>query len=374
MNTLRILIVTGTMEVGGIENQMMNLLRQADKSKYQIDFTTTEEHPYYEDEIRSLGSRCVHIPDTGKKHYYRYCKAIYRVMKDGQYDVVHSNELFHSGMVLLMARLAGVRQRFAHAHSSNQSYGFNPIRRLYHRLMRRLILNNATCFLACSSAAGEFLYGRSIHNSNNYHVVFNTVDTNRFLPNEAETRDSSPGDQKTVLQVGRFSDEKNFLFSVQVAATCRDRGDNFHFSFVGNSGNSYEVQVCEYIRKQGLEDTVSLLGVRKDVNLLMRQADLFILPSKYEGMPLTLIEAQAACLPCVVADTFSHEVDFGIDAVTWLPPDASAEEWATTLERVSHRKKPNRQTVENAIQKGGFDTSQFVERITSLYSEACSNQ
>ena len=114
---IKVLIIAGAMDVGGIENQLMHLLRQADKSRFQIDFTTTAEHPFYEDEILALGGKCLHIPGTGGWHFLRYCRAIYRVMKDGQYDVVHSHELFHSGMVLLTARLAGVKHRFVHAHN-----------------------------------------------------------------------------------------------------------------------------------------------------------------------------------------------------------------------------------------------------------------
>ena len=157
---IRVLILAGAMNVGGIENQLMHLLRQADKEQFQIDFTTTADHPFYEDEILSLGGNCIHIPGTDGKHFLKYCKAIYRVMKNGEYDIVHSHELFHSGMVLFTAKLAGVKHRFVHAHSSNQEYGKNWKRHLYNWVMRRMILRNATCFLACSTLAGEFLFGK----------------------------------------------------------------------------------------------------------------------------------------------------------------------------------------------------------------------
>lgn len=373
MKQTRVLIIAGTMEVGGIENQLMNLLRGADRSCFRIDFTTTAAHPFYEDEILSLGGKCIHIPSIDGRHFLRYCKAIYRVMKHGNYDIVHSNELFHSGMVLLIARLAGVKHRFVHAHSSNQEYGRSLIRRLYHWAMRRLILKNATCFLACSSLAGMFLYGEKLTGQANYHVVFNTVDTQRFLPESGNTRTRPADGSKTILQVGRFSDEKNFLHSVRVAAACRDRGDPFRFVFVGNNGNDYETLVRREIHANHLEDIVYLLGLRQDVNELMRQADVFLLPSKYEGMPLTLIEAQAACLPCVVADSFSHEADFGLNAVSWLPPDASAEAWADALEQAVRRTKPARSAVIAAIEEKGFDSSHFVQTILNLYTASCAD-
>ena len=213
---IRVLQVAGRMDVGGIENQLMHLIRNADKSKYQIDFTTTDEHPFFEDEIISLGGNCIHIPGTNGRQLFRYCKALYRVLKGGKYDIVHSHELFHSGLVVLTAKLAGVKHRFVHAHSSNQQLGKSFARRAYTALMRRLILWLGTEFFACSSMAGEFLYGKKMLKKPNYHLVVNSVETARFLPDEREKAKPDPDGWRTVLQVGRFQDEKNFLFTTQI--------------------------------------------------------------------------------------------------------------------------------------------------------------
>ena len=88
---------------------------------------------------------------------------------------------------------------------------------------------------------------------------------------------------------------------------------------------------------------------------------------------MTLIEAQAACLPCVVADSFSHEADFGLNAVSWLPPDASAEAWADALEQAVRRTKPARSAVIAAIEEKGFDSSHFVQTILNLYTASCAD-
>ena len=100
MSQTKILIIAGTMDVGGIENQLMHLIRNADRGKFQIDFTTTMSHPFYQDEIEALGGKCIRIPATEGRHFIRQCKALYKIMKEGQYDIVHSHELFHSGSVV----------------------------------------------------------------------------------------------------------------------------------------------------------------------------------------------------------------------------------------------------------------------------------
>lgn len=373
---IKVLIIAGAMNVGGIENQLMHLLRQADKNQFQIDFTTTAENPFYEDEILALGGKCIHIPGTGGWNFLRYCCAIYRVMKDGQYDVIHSHELFHSGMVLLTARLAGVKHRFVHAHNWADGSVLGektPIKRkLYNAVMRWLILHNATEFVACSTLAGQFLYGEETTHQPNYHLVFNSVDTSKFLDHydQVETGEFIDDGWINVIQVGRFTVVKNQLFTVQIAAELKRRGQKIRILCLGNDGNEYEAKVQEEICRLGIEEHMLLLGIRKDVDVLMRKSSAFLLPSQYEGMPLVLIEAQAAGLPCVVADTFSHEVDFGLGQVQWLPVSESAAFWADRLEQAVSQPRPAKERVEAVVQQKGFDSKAFAKKLCELYEKS----
>ena len=102
----------------------------------------------------------------------------------------------------------------------------------------------------------------------------------------------------------------------------------------------------------------------------MRKSSAFLLPSQYEGMPLVLIEAQAAGLPCVVADTFSHEVDFGLGQVQWLPVSASAAFWADRLEQAVSQPKPAKEQVEAVVQEKGFDSKAFAKKLCELYEKS----
>lgn len=376
MRKIKVLLVAGAMNVGGIENQLMHLLRQADKERFQIDFTTTVDHPFYQDEMELLGARCIHIPPTGGKHFLHYCCALYRVMKDGQYDIIHSHELFHSGMVLLTARLAGIKHRFVHAH--NWMEGNNPQakkglrRRLYNFLMQKLIQWNATDFVACSTLAGKFLFGEKVTRKSTYHLVFNSVDTEKFIDNyeQAETGEFCGDGWTNVIQVGRFTPVKNQLFTTEIAREIERRGKRIRILCVGNTGGSYDEAVRAKIAEYGLKDRVLLLGVKKDIDVLMRKSSAFLLPSLYEGMPLALIEAQASGLPCLVSDTFSHEVDFGIGTVKWLNLEDGIPAWSDAIERAVQRGRAEKAVVVNAIKKYGFDSNVFAAKICKLYEES----
>lgn len=373
---IKVLIVSGSMNVGGIENQLMHLLRQADKERFQIDFTSTMDEPFYKHEIEALGSSCIRIPNTERTKLLRYCKAIYRVMKEGQYDVVHSHELFHSGIVLLVARLAGVNHRFVHAH--NWMEGNDPharksfLRRAYNSVMQRLILWNATDYIACSSLAGRFLYGEKVTKQPNYHLLFNSVDTSSFLDryDQQESGEFCGDGWVNVFQIGRFTPVKNQLFTAEIAKEFLRRGKKIRILIAGNDGNDYERMVRDKIREYGIEEHMVLLGVRRDIDVLMRKSSAFLLPSLYEGMPLVMIEAQASGLPCVTADTYSHEVDFGIGNVQWLSLDQTASEWANAVEAAVAQGRAPKEAVVEAIERCGFDSKVFSKKLCALYERA----
>ena len=376
MDKTKVLIVAGAMNVGGIENQLMHLLRQADKSIFQIDFTTTEEHPFFEEEMSALGAKCIRIPNTDGWHFLCYCRALYQVMRVGKYDIVHSHELFHSGMVLLTARLAGVKHRFVHAH--NWMEGNDPKakkslkRRAYNHVMQRLIQWNATDFVACSSLAGRFLYGEKIMRQPNYHLVFNSVDTSKFIEryDQAESGEFCDDGWVNVLQVGRFTPVKNQLFTAEIAKELKNRGARIRILCAGNTGGDYDEAVETKIREYGLEDRMILVGIRKDIDSLMRKSSAFLLPSLYEGMPLVMIEAQSAGLPCVTADTYSREVDFGIGMVDWLNLEDGVSAWADAVERAIIKGRADKADVVRAIEVNGFDSKVFARTICDLYQKS----
>lgn len=374
MKKTKVLILTGTMHIGGIENQLMHLLRNADKDKFQIDFTSTMPEAYYRNEIEALGGKFILIPEMSHYNPLPYCRTLYRIMKDGEYDIVHSHELFHSGIVLFVAWLAGVPGRFVHAHNWQDGDGSGRkrglVRTVYNSVMRCAINAFSTTQLACSTLAGRFLYGEKSLKKDSYHLIFNSVDTGKFLDlydrkEEGEFCD----DWCNVLQVGRVTRVKNQLFLVQIAKEFQKRGRKIRILCAGNGDAEYEEAVGHEIEKHGLQEYIRMLGVRSDIDTLMRKASAFVLPSQYEGMPLVLIEAQAAGLPCVVADTFSHEVDFGLGKVQWLSLDESAAVWADAIERAVASGRARKEQVVRVVREKRFDSKMFAQTLCALYEK-----
>ena len=375
MKKTKVLIIAGEMNLGGLENQLMYLLRNADQNQFQIDYTSTTSDSYYRKEIENLGGGFLLIPHMSHKNPFPYCKALYRIMKDGEYDAVHSHELFHSGIVLLVAKLAGVPVRVAHAHNWQDGDGSGRkrslVRTAYNGIMRCAINTFSTTQLACSTLAGKFLYGEKSLNKDSYHLVFNSVDTTKFLdhydnPESGEFCD----DWVNVLHVGRVTTVKNQLFLTEVAEEIKKRGRKIRILCAGSGDPDYMEKVMHAISENGLFDYIKMLGVRKDIDVLMRKASAFVLPSHYEGMPLVLIEAQASGLPCVVADTFSHEVDYEIGMVQWLPLDGDAARWADAIETSVAQGRAAKDQVVRVVNEKRFDSKMFAQTLCELYAKA----
>ena len=373
MEKIKVLVVAATMNAGGLENQLMHLLRNADKEIFQIDFSSKVADSYYRKEIESLGARYHVLPEMNKKNMFSYFRTMIRIMKTGQYDVVHSNELFHSGVVLLAAYFAGVKCRIAHSHSIYDLDDINAkrsaIRKIYSSIMRWLILQFSNVRIACSTAAGEFLFGKKTLKKDTYHLLFNSVDTREYIENydAEETGEFCESEWINVLHVGRVYEVKNQLFITEIAEEFKKRNKNIRILCAGKGNPEYMDNVQEVIKSKELQKHMKMLGVRKDISELLRKSKAFILPSLYEGMPLVLIEAQASGIHCVSADTFSKEVDFGIDAVEWLPLQSGAEKWADAIEIAIEKGRKEKTEVVNAIEEKGFDSRIFTEKLCKLY-------
>lgn len=372
MDKIKVLIITGTMDVGGIENQLMHLLRNAEKGKFQIDFTSTMRNAYYRREIEALGGKYLVIPHMSHRNPLPYCRALYRIMKDGKYDIVHSHELFHSGIVLAVAKMAGVPGRFVHAHNWQDGDGTGRkrtlVRAVYNAVMRLLINSCSTHQMACSTLAGKFLYGKNGVEKDSYRLVFNSVDTSKFLDRyDREEEGEFCDGWLNVLQVGRVTRVKNQLFLTEVAAELKRRGRKIRILCAGSGDADYEAAVEKAISNQQLQEYIQMLGVRGDIDVLMRKASAFVLPSQYEGMPLVLIEAQASGLPCVVADTFSHEVDFEIGKLQWLPLDGNASAWADALEKAIASGRAEKEQVVRVVHEKRFDSRMFAQTLCEEY-------
>ena len=316
------------MNAGGAEGFLMKVYRELDKSRYQMDFCiNVKEKCFYEDEILAMGGRIYRIPSKSED-LAQFKKQLTNIIKENGYDnVLRITSSAMGFMDLKVAKKAGAR--VCCARSSNASDGDGLKAKVAHRLGRVLYNKYVDVKVAPSDLAARYTFGDGVYEKGGVNIVHNGVDLGvfKFYPEKrAEIRkEFSIGDEiKLVGHVGRFDEQKNHTFLLDIFKKLHDTDPNTKLLLVGK-GNLQE-SMREKAAALGIGDAVIFAGVRSDVPHLLSAMDVFAFPSFYEGMPNTVIEAQATGLPCVIADTITREAD--ITGLVEYLPLGDADEWA----------------------------------------------
>ncbi|MGM0494331.1 MAG: glycosyltransferase [Armatimonadota bacterium] len=335
---VRVLQVLNQLGVGGIEQWLLHLLRHIDRDRFHVDvaladLTRTE---YYE-EIEALGYTILPLPESGVFNYPRNFADL--VAQHGPWDIVHAHVAMHSGPLMRAARIAGVPVRITHAQTTGYGAPGRPLRqRAYEWACRRWMLRDATHLLALSRDAGESLFGSGVVDDPRFQLSLTMIDLSPFsAPVDTGVTRSSLGipDGATIVgHVGRFVEQKNHEFLVRVAAEILKRREDVYFVLIGDGRDREMIE--QQIADLGLADHFRLLGTRHDVPDLLRSlVDLFLFPTRYEGLGRVVVEAQAAGLPCLVSDGVPVEADVVEELVNRLTLADPPEIWAEEVLRVA---------------------------------------
>lgn len=339
---MKILHVLGKFDHGGVETWLVQLLAQMDRSRYQMDFIVhTTEPGAYDQQILEKGARI--IPCLHTHNPVQYAKNFFSILKEyGPYDCVHSHVQYYSGYVLLLASMAGVPARIAHTHTADPEEGTGFTRQMYRGAMRALIQANVSAGIAVSKFAGRALVP-SWERDARWRLIPYGIDTSRFTEvidrEQLRNELGIPAGAWVVGHVGRFVDVKNHPKILEVAEVLCKRDPNVHLLFVGAGvlRPGIEAQVAAL----GLTKRVTFAGLRPDVPRVLQGAmDAFLFPSKYEGLPIALMEAQLAGLSCVASDVITPEAALHQDMVKWLSLSQPAEIWADALQEIQQRQTP----------------------------------
>ena len=359
---IRILQCVNNMHRAGLETMLMNYYRHIDRTQIQFDFLTHRaERADYDDEIERLGGRVYYAPRLYPQNYAAY----FSFMKDffhkhPEYQIVHSHIDTMSFLPLLAAKRAGVPIRIAHSHSTSIDRDFKyPLKQLFRKGMR--FVANENC--ACGMQAGKFLFG-----SQGFTLIPNAIEAERYRFNpekRVEMRSSLQVEDRLVVgHVGRFCYPKNHMFLLEIFAEILKRREDSVLLLAGSGEN--EQAVRERAELLGLTPYVYFLGSRSDVDVLYQAMDVFVMPSLFEGVPMTGIEAQFAQLPCVFSDRVPEEVRF-TELSSFVPLRETPGVWA---ERVLGSLREDRGAMD--VSSVHYDIRNASSILMNYYLRLCS--
>lgn len=324
---------------GGVTQYILNLWKYIDRSRFQFDFVTFSAFLDFEEQLIFDGGKVYHVSVYAEQDKKQFCQEI-RVILKNKYDIVH----LHTGswgsfMLEKLAKEENVPRIIIHSHNSDvhNLYGLTreEARRRHFMLREQLNENMATDYWACSDVAAEWLYGDKI-SKEKIVIMKNAIDLEQFQFNVAirqKMRKELDLDDKLVIgHIGRFVYQKNHEFLIRVfSEVCQER-NNIVLLLIGVG--ELENDIKGMVDNLGLKNKVKFMGKRNDVPELLQAMDVFCLPSRFEGLPIVLLEAQAADLVCIVSDTITRQVVIN-DNVNFLPFDI--ELWKREIEKYSTR-------------------------------------
>lgn len=358
----KILFISQYLNRAGTESFMMSVFRGIDRTRFQIDFllyTTLETE--YSREVEAAGCK-VHRVTSRRESPLRWYIELNKFFKTygHEYHAVHfcGNSLT-SIAPLWFAYKYGIPVRIAHAHNSSCRGLHNKI---LHLLKRGIARRITTHHFACSTLAAKWFFGK--HPA---RIISNGIEVKRFTYDESSrhTKRRELGiyeSQKVIGHIGRFVDEKNHTFILDIFGEYVKQSPHAVLMLVGNGPLMLEVEAKA--TAMGISHNVMLLGERCDVAQLFQAMDLFLMPSTFEGLPFVLIEAQAAGLPCLISDVINRDICM-TEGVSYLSLKDSPEVWGQRAQELldSHVRKDTY----SEIAAAGYAISDTIRQLESIY-------
>lgn len=353
----------------GIDKYLLNFLSIVSEKNIQIDFLSNDYDEELVERLKKYGAKLYKIPTL--KHPIRQVKEIRKIIREGGYNIAYFNI---SECINITGIYAAHREKVdcIIIHSHNSGIGIENIykrnfRYILHSVCKIFLYRWGDVYLACSKKAGEWLFPKKVLNSNKFQIVNNAIQAEKFRYS-LEERDCireklGLDDAFVVGHVGGFNYQKNHEYLVEIFLKLLEKEQKARLLLIGEGPTKSFIE--EKVLRLGLKDKVFFLGSRNDVNVLMQGMDVFVLPSRFEGLPVVGIEASIAGLPCVFSDNISEEVKI-TDNCKFCSIDEKPEVWADLI--LSFKNIP-RQSIKITNQNYCFDLKKQAKQLLEIIGE-----
>lgn len=358
----RVLVCGFTENYGGMESYIMGIYRHIDRELLQFDFVNVlNKKIAYEDEIRELGGQVHYVPRK-KNGIIQHYKKIKEIFKNNEYEAVYyqCNRKIISLDMFKYAKKNGVPYRIIHSHNSTQINvsKLDAIRQSFSEKNMDKYVNK---FFACSEEAGKWMF-----DNREFTVIKNSVNVDKFRFNpqlrEKFRNKYNTGDKLIIGTVGRLEEQKNPLYIIEIVRELKNTlNDDFLFWHVGEG--AYKETMLERINKYNLDDIYTFFDRETPVYEIMNAMDVFILPSKHEGFPIVLVEAQATGLPCVISDNITMSCDL-TGKISYISLDEDYNVWTKKIVEMS---EPERTDGSMQICEKGYDIESVALEIQEFF-------
>ena len=364
---IRILHVVSSLNINaGMMSVVMNYYRRLDRNAIQFDFWYFNSiKDDYGAEIEALGGRAFYMPyRTFRPRDQKKIRAFFQEHR-GEYAAVHCHPIWSSAVISREAKRSGIKHVLQHLHSTH--YSDKKTSEIRNRILMRFSGLYVTDYLACNSEAAA-LFGKRRANNGTVFILPNAIEVGKYRF-DRDLRDRMragfDADRSTLLigNVGRLSPEKNQCFLVEIFQRIREKRPDAKLIIVGDG--SLRETIENRSRELNLDGAVILTGRRRDIPAILSCLDLFLMPSLFEGTPVSAIEARSAGLPCLLSDSITRSVE--MEGVRFLSLKESPEQWAEAALRLWDEWKDHDRNDYGAVVDNGFDIRSEAFKLQEYY-------
>lgn len=354
---IKVLMIGMHDKIGGIETFLMNYYRNIDKNKIQFDFINMFDCLCFEEEILQLGGKIYKVPNV-KRNPLGYYFKIKNIIKQNQYQIVHIHMLSMANMLpVLCAKKMNTKHIIVHSHNTNIPQGL--LKKLLDKLNRKIVLKYATDLFACSQIAGDWMFGKR----HEITIIHNAIDVEKFKFNPEKRKlmrqEMKIEDKFVIGHVGRFSEQKNHKLLIEIFKRYYQENKNAILLMIGEG--ELESIIKEKVKSYGLQHNVILLKPVSNINDYLQVMDIFLLPSKFEGLPVVAVEAEANSLSVITSDTVSRELPI-TDLSIYCPLD-DIEFWNKKIVQNNTLRKDRTDDITLA----NYNIKEEVKKLEKIY-------
>lgn len=362
---IRILHIVPELDGGGIENLLLNYYKHMNRDKFIFDFIVHGNRVgILESDFQKMNSKVFHIP-TKHESIKSHINTMKKIIKNGNYDVIHAHQGTIGAIPMYYAKRAGIKIRITHNHMAYMEESIT--KKIVNLFLLPLLKKTSTHWFACSLDAGRFLWGNKAVEQGKVIIMKNAIDINKFAFNSikrSKIRKELGIEGKFVIGcVGRLSYQKNHEFLINIFEEIYKKNKNSVLLLVGRG--ELEEEIKEQVKNLDLVEAVRFLGVRDDVADLLCAMDVFLLPTRYEGLGIVYIEAQASGI-----ETFGSSIVVPNEAkvtelMHFIQLEKTYESWADEV--LKYNNKNQRDNINEELKKAGYDIKIEAKKLELLY-------
>ena len=358
---MKIVHITSSLDGGGIASLLLEYCSRMVK-EINFDFIlTSDKKGILENKFEEMGCKIYHIPQL-RKNPYKSIKALYKILKENKYDILHAHGDYKCFDSLLIAKMIGIKNRIVHSHLA---YTQETIKqKIERKVFVPLVKFLSTQLMACSKDAAIWMWG----DTDNKKIIImpNAIDTKKFLYNDIKRKllrkKYNIEDCFVIGNVARFSYQKDHEFLLEIFKDVLKQNQKAILLLIGDG--ELKDEILNKIKKLKIDKNVILLGTIDNVNEYLNVMDVFVLPTRYEGLGIVYVEAQANGMKCFGSKDVVPEEANVCNNLIFISKNSSPEEWAKEIRNINFRRDEN---VLEKISNAGYDIELSSKNIKEFY-------